>query len=114
MDTLTNGDKLITDKSETIYIGCQCHGPEHIIQVKYYDQTSTDEPELYFMLQADNGHLNLWERVKMAFDFLIGRGNIEWHDVIPNHDDVVNLKRVLDNYIEDYKDYNAETQDGSN
>ena len=44
MDTLTNGDKLITDKSEEIYIGCQCYGPEHIIQFKYYDQTGTDEP----------------------------------------------------------------------
>ena len=66
------------------------------------------------MLQADKGHLNFWERLKMATSFLIGRGGIEWHDVIPNHDDVVNLKRVLDNYIEDYKDYNEETQNGSN
>ena len=39
---------------------------------------------------------------------------IWWVGEIPNHDDVVNLKRVLDNYIEDYKDYNEETQNGSN
>ena len=103
-----------TDKSETIYIGCQCHGPEHIIQVKYFDAIGVDEPELYFMLQADKGHLNFWERVKMATNFLIGRGNIEWHDVIPNHNDAVNLKRLLDNYIEDYKLYEETQTNGSN
>ena len=62
------------------------------------------------MLQADKGHLNFWERLKMATSFLIGRGNIEWHDVIPNHDNVVNLKRVLDNYIEDYNDFHKDSK----
>ena len=46
----------------------------------------------------------------MATSFLIGRGNIEWHDVIPNHDNVVNLKRVLDNYIEDYNDFHKDSK----
>ena len=114
MDTLTNGDKLITDKSETIYIGCQCHSPEHIIQAKYFGTDGVDEPELYIMLQADKGHLNFWDRLKMSVNFLIGRSGIEWHDVIPNHDDVVKLKRVIDNYTEDYKLYEETQNNGRN
>jgi len=103
-----------TDKSETIYIGCQCHSPYHIIEVQYFDSIRKDEPELYFMLQSDKGHLNFWERLKMAFNFVIGRGDIEWHDVIPKYDDVVNLKRVLDNYTEDYKLYEETQNNGRN
>ena len=50
----------------------------------------------------------------MATNFLIGRGDVEWHDVIPKHDDIVNLKRVLDNYIEDYKLYEETQNNGRN
>jgi hypothetical protein len=92
-----------TDKSETIYIGCECHATEHIIRVSYYDWHGKDQPELYFMLQSDKGHLNFWQRLKMATNFLIGRGDIEWHDVIPNHNDLTNLNRVLKHYHADYK-----------
>ena len=101
------------DKSETIYIGCECYGPEHIIRVNYFDWQEKNEPEIYFLLQSDKAHLDLWQRIKMAFNFVIGRENIEWHDVIPKRDDIVNLKRVLDNYTEDYKLY-EEKQNGSN
>ena len=104
----------LTDKSETIYIGCQCHGTHHIIRVSYFDWAEKDEPELYFELQSDKGHLNLWDRVKMAFNFIIGRDNIEWHDVIPNHDDVIKLKTVVDNYVEDYKLYEETQTNGRN
>ena len=102
-----------TDKSETIYIGCECHGPEHIIRVSYFDWVEKDEPELFIELQADGFHLNFWQRLKMATEFLFRKGNLEWHDVIPKRDDIVNLKRVLDNYTEDYKLY-EEKQNGSN
>jgi hypothetical protein len=102
------------DKSETIYIGCQCHAPEHLIRVSYYEWVGKDEPELYFMLQSDKGHLNFWERLKMAAKFLIGRADVEWHDVIPDHNDIVELKRVLDTYTEDYKLYEETQTNGRN
>jgi len=92
----------LADKSETIYIGCQCHGTNHIIRVSYFDWQEHDEPELYFELQSDKGHLNLWDRLKMAFNFVIGRNNIEWHDVIPNAEDVFKLRTLIENYTDDY------------
>lgn len=92
----------LADKSETIYLGCECHTPEHIVRVSYFDWGEKDMPELYFELQADR-HLGFWQRVKMAWAFVFGRSNLEWHDVIPVHTDVENLRRVLDNYANDYK-----------
>lgn len=59
-------------------------------------------PELYMELQA-HGHLSFWNRLKMGVKFILGRATLEWHDVIPNHDDAVNLHRILTNYIKDYK-----------
>ena len=91
------------DKSETVYIGCECHATEHIIRVSYYDWHGKDEPELYFMLQSDKGHLNFWERLKMAANFIIGRSNIEWHEIIPNHKDLINFYRVLTNYLDEHR-----------
>ena len=89
----------IDDQSETIYIGCQCHVPSHIIKVSYYEWDG-DEPELYFCLQADKIHLNFWDRLKMSFWFLIGNESIEWHDVIPDNKDLLNLNRVLTRYLD--------------
>ena len=104
----------ISDRSETIYIGCQCGATEHIIRVNYYDWQERDEPELYFALQSDKGHLNFWSRLKMAFGFIIGRCDVEWHDVIPDHNDVVNLHRVLTNYQNSHKLYITSVEDKKN
>lgn len=102
----------LADKSETIYIGCECHTPEHIIRVSYFDWAEKDEPELYFELQADGFHLNFWQRLKMATKFLFRKGNLEWHDVIPNKADVVKLDTVIDNYLADYKLYEEAQKNG--
>lgn len=91
----------IADKSETIYLGCECHTPEHIIRVSYFDWGEKDMPELYFELQADR-HQPFWHRVKMAFKFVFGRENLSWHDNIPTRNDITKLQRVLDNYQKDY------------
>jgi hypothetical protein len=64
-----------------------------------------DVPELYFELQADRDK-GLWGRLKDAARYVFGAENLGWHDVIPNHDDVVNLKRVIDNYMEAHVLYN--------
>jgi hypothetical protein len=100
----------LSDKSETIYIGCQCHCPEHIVRVSYFDWQEKDEPELYLELQADN-HLTFWNRLKVATKYVFGGANLSWHDVIPTHSDVIKLKTVVDNYVEDYKLY-EKSQDG--
>jgi len=103
----------LADKTETIYIGCQCHSANHIIRVSYFDWQEKDEPELYFELQADKGHLNFWERLKMAVNFVIGRGDIEWHDVIPTPGDVFKLRDVVENYTDDYAKWqNREIENG--
>lgn len=92
----------LSDKSETIYIGCECHSPEHIIRVSYFDWCEKDQPEMFFELQAD-AHLGFWQRIKMAFNFIFFGRNLEWHDVIPTHNDLLKLKIALDNYHKDYK-----------
>ena len=96
---------MLKDKSETIYIGCQCHSPYHIVRVSFYDWMADDVPELYFELQADRDK-GLWDRLKTAVSYVFKSDNLGWHDVIPNHDDVVNLKRVIDNYMEAHVLYN--------
>ena len=92
------------DKTETIYIGCQCHSPFHIVRVSLWDWKGKDPPELYFELQADRC-LGFWKRLKAATLYLFGGENLGWHDVMPNHDDVFNLQRVIDKYNEAYKIY---------
>ena len=93
------------DKSETIYLGCECQLPEHIIRVSYYDWADKDPPEIYMTLQADQ-HLNFWDRVRLAAKFIFGSATLEWHDVIPNQNDIGKLKVLLDNYHDAYTLYN--------
>ena len=93
------------DTSETIYIGCQCHSPYHIMRVSLYDWMADDAPELFFELQADR-HLGFWARLKAATLYLFGGENLGWHDVIPNHDEIINLKRVIDKCTEAHILYN--------
>lgn len=100
----------LVDKSDTIYIGCECHCPEHIVRVSYLGCSKDQEPELYLELQAD-AHLDFWNRLKAAVKYVFGGANLSWHDVIPTHNDVIKLKTVVDNYIEDYKLY-EEKQNG--
>jgi len=102
-----------TDKSETIYLGCDCHSPEHIIRVSYYDWLAQEQPEFFFELQAD-AHLSFWKRVKMAYNYVFFGKNLEWHDVVPTHPDLVNLKRVVDNYHKDYKLWHEAQDNGKN
>ena len=85
----------------TIYIGCQCHAPEHIIRVSYFEWEE-DEPEIYFELQS-HGYLSFWNRLKMGIKFIFGHEKLEWHDVIPNNNDLVDLHRVLTTYLNEYK-----------
>lgn len=92
------------DRTETIYIGCQCHSPFHIVRVSLWDWKGKEPPELYFELQADR-HLGFLERLKAATLYLFSGETLGWHDVIPNHNDVANLRRVIDNYNEAYKIY---------
>ena len=96
---------MATDTSETIYIGCECHSPYHIIRVSFYDWLGDDAPELFFELQADRNE-NLWKRLKSAARYVFGSENLGWHDVIPNHDDLLNLKRIVDKYNEAHILYN--------
>jgi hypothetical protein len=97
------------DKTETIYIGCQCHSPYHIVRVSLWDWKGKEPPELYFELQADR-YLGLWGRLKAATRFVFGGENLGWHDVIPNHDDVINLHRVIDNYNKAYNVYETKEE----
>jgi hypothetical protein len=94
----------ISDRSETIYIGCECHVPEHIVKVSYFDWDHKDEPELYFELQADR-HMGFWRRLQLGLKFIFGSSNLEWHDVIPNINDVTKLNRLLTKYIDAYNTY---------
>jgi hypothetical protein len=93
------------DTSEKIYIGCQCTSAYHIVCVSFYDWMGDEPPELYFELQADRD-LGLWDRLKAAVRYVFGQENLGWHDVIPNHEDVLNLKRVVDKYNDAYVLYN--------
>lgn len=97
------GSEPMDIKDETIYIGCQCHSPYHIIQVSYWDWKD-GPPELYFCLQADR-HLGFWGRLKAAMLYLFGGDNLGWHDVMPNHEDLTNLRRLLDKYNDSYTIY---------
>jgi len=90
-------------KDEIIYIGCQCHSPYHIMKVGLWEWKE-QPPELLFELQADR-HRGLWDRLKAAYRYVCGSENLGWHDVMPNHEDVLNLRRVIDNYNEAYKIY---------
>ena len=87
----------------TIYIGCQCHSPYHIVRVSLFEWTK-EPPELYFELQADR-HQGFWNRLKSAVRYVFGQENLGWHDVIPEHNDVVKLQNLLYNYTECYKAY---------
>jgi len=93
------------DKSETIYLGCECHSPEHIIRVSYFDWADKDPPEIFMELQADHDQ-NFWGRVRLAAKFIFGSANLEWHNVIPTHNDIGKLKVLLDNYHDAYTLYN--------
>jgi hypothetical protein len=91
------------DNDETIYIGCSCHSPYHIISVSLWDWRD-EQPELSFVLQADR-HRGLWERLKEAYRYVCGGENLGWHDVLPNRADILNLRRLIDKYDERYKIY---------
>lgn len=93
------------DNSETIYLGCECHSPEHIVRVSYYEWADKDPPEIYMTLQADQ-HFNFWDRVQLAAKFIFGSAALEWHDVIPNQNDISKLKVLIDNYHDAYTLYN--------
>jgi hypothetical protein len=95
-------------KDETIYIGCQCHSPYHIIRVGLWEWRD-QEPELLFELQADR-HLGFFKRLKEAVRYVFGGENLGWHDVMPNHEDVLNLRRVIDSYTESYTVYKAKEE----
>ena len=102
------------DKSEIVYIGCECHCPEHIIRVSYFDWMEKDQPEIFIELQAD-GCMPFWKRLKMGLNFIFRGKNLEWHDVVPTKNDIVTLHRVLDHYLKDYKIYltsQEKTKDG--
>ena len=92
------------DKSETIYVGCECHSPEHIIRVSYWEWQNKEQPEIYFQLQAD-AHLGFWDRLKMAWKYVFFGENLEWHDVVASYKDMENLNRVLNTYMVDYKEW---------
>ena len=98
------------DRDETIYIGCQCHSPYHIMKVGLWDWSPEDPPELLFELQADR-HRGLWERLKAAYRYVCGGENLGWHDVMPNHKDVLNLRRVIDEYNKAYTIYEDKTKE---
>jgi hypothetical protein len=94
---------MTEDKDETIYIGCQCHSPYHIVRVGLWDWEEKP-PELLLELQADRCR-GLWDRIVAAVRYVCGGENLGWHDVIPSHKDVMNLRRVIDNYTELYTVY---------
>lgn len=94
----------MSDNTETIYIGCQCHSPYHIVRVSLWDWKGKEPPELYFELQADR-HKGFWGRIVEAVYYVFGSENLGWHDVIPDHEDVINLHRVIDNYAKSYTVY---------
>lgn len=98
------------DRTETIYIGCKCHSPYHIVRVSLWDWSGKEPPELYFELQADR-HLGFLGRLKAAILYLFGGDNLGWHDVIPEHNDLVKLNKLLYNYTECYREY-EEKKDG--
>jgi hypothetical protein len=92
------------DKDKVIYIGCKCHSPYHIMSVSLWDWSPDGAPELSFVLQADH-HLGFWGRLKAAALYLFSIENLGWHDVLPNHEDILKLSQVIDNYNEAYKIY---------
>jgi hypothetical protein len=91
-----------TDKSETIYINCECHSPQHIICVDLHDNGKEEAPDLYFELQADRSY-GFFKRLQLAFFYIFGSANLEWHDVIPDRESAYNLHRLLVNYLKLYK-----------
>lgn len=93
----------MANKDKTIYIGCQCHSPYHIIKVGLWEWKD-QPPEFLFELQADR-HQGLWDRLKAACRYLWGGENLGWHDVMPNHEDVLDLRRMIDEYNEAYTIY---------
>lgn len=89
---------------DTIYIGCECHSPDHIVRASFYDWEGKDPPDFYLELQA-NRCLDFWDRVKHAVRYVFGGQNLGWHDVIPNKMDIVKLHDLTDRYLKAYEVY---------
>ena len=89
---------------DTIYIGCECHSPDHIVRVSLFDWEGNDPPEFYLELQADRC-LGLWDRLKHAVRYVFGSENLGWHDVIPNREDIVKLHELSERYLKAYEVY---------
>lgn len=97
--------------TDSIYIGCECHSPEHIIRVSYFDWAAEEKPEMFFALQASNS-LTFWQRLILAAKFVVKGERLEWHDVIADHNDLIKLKNTLDKYHSDYKLWQKANTDG--
>jgi hypothetical protein len=91
---------------DTVYIGCECGSPYHIVRTSFYEYGDTEPPELYLELQADR-HLGFWERVQHAVRYVLGEENLGWHDVIPVKADIVKLHELTGRYLKAYEAYEA-------
>jgi hypothetical protein len=95
---------------DTVYIGCECGSPYHIVRASFYDWGEKDKPELYLELQADRC-LGFWERVRHAVRYVFGEENLGWHDVIPVKADIVKLHELTDRYLKAYDVYEGKKLD---
>ena len=96
----------VDDRSEEIFIGCECNSPAHIIRASYWDWGLDDSPEFYLELQSDMP-FGFFTRVRKAFNYVFFGTRLEWHDVIPKADDLRKLQVLISKYLERYEHYEA-------
>ena len=96
----------VDDRSEQIFIGCECGANEHIIRASYWDWQLDDSPEFYFELQSDMP-FGFFARVKRAFRYVFFGERLRWHDVIPKPDDLRNLQVLISKYLDRHDHYEA-------
>jgi hypothetical protein len=94
----------------TIYIGCECGSPYHIVRATVDEWGEKDPPDFYLELQADR-HLGFWDRVQHAVRYVFGEENLGWHDVIPNKADIAKLHELTERYLTAYATYEAAKND---
>lgn len=88
------------DKSQIVHLDCQCHCPEHIVRISYWEWPD-QYPELFFELQSDC-FLPWYKRIWAAIKYVAAGHALKWHDVSVKHQDVDKLQLIINDYNSAY------------
>ena len=95
---------------KNIYIECGCRNPDHLL-IMSYDIEDDDFDDL-FIYKGLNHYLPFWKRLIIGVRYILGMRNkhkIHFAETVVNEDEVKEMKKFLNEYLEELERSNNGT-----